>query len=950
MIQEHWLYSFEQEEILNDLPGWNFSCRSVDEYDNISLISRPQGYGGVATLWKAGLNAYMKKSKEGNERILPTFLETEKSKTLLINCYLPSGNSKNALEKFESDLSILEVLIDKYQQDYQIILGGDLNADVINRNSRKETMLELLFKNLGLNMANQDIPDEYTFHHKSFKDCKSHLDYFYVSPCIKYSIKLYTWTATNTSAHTPVELRIAENHPNVSSMENPNNSTSVKRIKWSEGDIRGYQKTLSEALRSLDTEALPMEDAIQQLQQCVIQAESEHIPSKTSKTFKGPSRKLSPKLAEAVATSKKSHYLWKSAGRPGDHHPLSEQRKKHTKEVRKVQRQEAIDSRNKLYQDIMVAHEKDQATFYRLLKHQHGARGQVTALKLQGELVYDQDIQREAWADYFQSLATPGTPPEEDLLEAMRWYNRANSQQLLVQEDTLIRVMKKLNPGKAADIYGLQAEHFKLAGEALIPALRGIIQRILDTGSIPLSMKTGFKLPIPKKKKDSTQQGNYRGITITPILCKILEHTILELWKSPLDGNINGLQFGFEQGKSPTMASICLTETIAMAKDSKIPLYVTSLDAQKAFDVVDHSILRSRVFHSGMTGLGWTLIDDLHVNCNENVRWKGSLSKPYSVSQGVRQGGVLSTILYKKYLDPLLQEMELAGTGTFIGDIYLGIPTCADDVLLLSNEKTQMQAMLRRTYEYSQQNKYTLHPQKSTTSQLCRKTKLSSRPDVLYLGEEEITKAEEFTHLGLQWNEARSRPIITERIQTAYKTAYMLIGRGIHGSNGINPAVSSKVMTSQVLPRLTHGLEAVVLPKYELHKIDNVYRSLLRQQQGLPERTALEAIHLLNGTLPATANIHYKMLLTFGSITRLDSNNPLKRLAIRQLTLEDSSHSWFVELRNIATDYDINLVKVWKQEWNKLSWKKYVKVSILTRWHGILLEGASNKSSLNLLE
>ena len=111
----------------------------------------------------------MKKSKEGNERILPTFLETEKSKTLLFNCYLPSGSSRNALEKFKSDLSILEVLIDKYQQDYKIILGGDLYADIMNRNSRKEAMLELLFKNLGLKMANQDIPDEYTFHHKSLQ-------------------------------------------------------------------------------------------------------------------------------------------------------------------------------------------------------------------------------------------------------------------------------------------------------------------------------------------------------------------------------------------------------------------------------------------------------------------------------------------------------------------------------------------------------------------------------------------------------------------------------------------------------------------------------------------------------------------------------------------------------------------------------------------------------------
>jgi hypothetical protein len=65
-----------------------------------------------------------------------------------------------------------------------------------------------------------------------------------------------------------------------------------------------------------------------------------------------------------------------------------------------------------------------------------------------------------------------------------------------------------------------------------------------------------------------------------------------------------------------------------------------------------------------------------------SVKWKGTAMDPFAVSQGVRQEGVLSTDLYKLYINSLLDQIEDSGIGMQIGTIPCSAPTCADDVFL----------------------------------------------------------------------------------------------------------------------------------------------------------------------------------------------------------------------------------------------------------------------------
>ena len=73
-------------------------------------------------------------------------------------------------------------------------------------------------------------------------------------------------------------------------------------------------------------------------------------------------------------------------------------------------------------------------------------------------------------------------------------------------------------------------------------------------------------------------------------------------------------------------------------KNTKQNLLLTTLDAQKAFDVVDHNSLLRRLYLDRVQGDDWLLLRDLYSDCSSSVKWAGLLSEAIIIRQGVRQG------------------------------------------------------------------------------------------------------------------------------------------------------------------------------------------------------------------------------------------------------------------------------------------------------------------------
>ena len=182
-----------------------------------------------------------------------------------------------------------------------------------------------------------------------------------------------------------------------------------------------------------------------------------------------------------------------------------------------------------------------------------------------------------------------------------------------------------------------------------------------------------------------------------------------------------------------------INESIIEAKELNLPLYIAFLDSQKAFDVVDHQSLKCKLFYNGINGKIWSLMDAWYFNLSSRVKWSGHISDPFPIQQGVRQGGILSTCLYKTYINELLLTLERNRVGTHIGTTYVGCPTVADDLALLANSTSDLQLMLDVTNSFANREKYVIHPEKSTI--IMRIPKKSTRFEVTdwKLGDKEIS-------------------------------------------------------------------------------------------------------------------------------------------------------------------------------------------------------------------
>jgi hypothetical protein len=145
-----------------------------------------------------------------------------------------------------------------------------------------------------------------------------------------------------------------------------------------------------------------------------------------------------------------------------------------------------------------------------------------------------------------------------------------------------------------------------------------------------------------------------------------------------------------------------------------------------------------------------------------------------------KEGGILSTGLYKTYINELLLTLERNRVATHIGTTYVGCPTVADDLALLANCTPDLQLMLDVTNSFANREKYVIHPEKSTI--IIRIPKKSTRFEVTdwKLGDKEVKISQTATHLGIlrsTRNDMTSN--VEDRISCARKTIYSLTGTGL---------------------------------------------------------------------------------------------------------------------------------------------------------------------------
>ena len=160
-----------------------------------------------------------------------------------------------------------------------------------------------------------------------------------------------------------------------------------------------------------------------------------------------------------------------------------------------------------------------------------------------------------------------------------------------------------------------------------------------------------------------------------------MDHVILHLFRKELTAS--EMQFGFKKYHSTTLCSLIFTEVISTYVNNNSSVYSCLLDASKAFDLVHYGKLFKKFISKDLPKSVIRLYFDNYLRQISCVIWRDYKSEYFNVSNGVKQGGVISPIFFSLYIDPLLLALNKSQIGCHMNNVYMGTLSYTDDITII---------------------------------------------------------------------------------------------------------------------------------------------------------------------------------------------------------------------------------------------------------------------------
>ena len=714
--QENFILRENTYKIVQALPGFQVAINPLVKFELDS--GRPRN--GMFVAYPSSIKNCVTDVSPNFWRIQALKFKFGASTLILINSYFPTDNKRadSQNEELEETLGHIRNIIAANEFD-SLLWAGDINADFLRASSHIRTVQGVI-SDLNLVRAWDRFNIDFTHCHEQLGlSYMSILDHFFWNEALEHGVldAGVIHHPCNKSDHSPiycvVETGAIQSEVARSVLRKPRpswkRSTEEEKEQF-KGLMEVKLSTLYTPLSVTDCKNIKCKDNIHkqdldkyilELLEIVQQAAEASLPTPGTGQA-NPDKKSIPGWSEAVKPHRDQayfwHQVWQSCGRPQNseiHKIMKKTRNKYHYEYKKCRKAKERIQKSKLLEACMGGG----GDLFTELKKLRQTRN-VVATSMDGV--------RENIGEHFKEKYEKLYNSAEDGVELLKVQSEVED---MVDEHSITDILKvtpkiikeaaqKLKPGKSDPVFSFSTDCFKHAPESLFHHLSLIIQSCLVHCHVTQILLLATLVPLIKDKLGPVNiSKNYRSIAISSILLKLFDWVFIILFGTNFA--LNDFQFAYQAGCSTTMCTWAVLETVDYFLKNDSEVFTCAMDMTAAFDLTLHSLLFSKMILKGFPPVFIRLFILIYMNQTTNVRWNGDISSEFPMTNGVRQGAILSAIAYCFYMEDLFTLLTQRRSGCWVLDQYHGIFGYSDDNWILAPSLGALQDMLQTCEEYA---------------------------------------------------------------------------------------------------------------------------------------------------------------------------------------------------------------------------------------------------------
>lgn len=505
---------------------------------------------------------------------------------------------------------------------------------------------------------------------------------------------------------------------------------TTRRPSWryQAADWESFQATIIKELQN-DHIYSPSE-----FEDLIFQSATENIPRTSGKPSVRALHWYNKDIGVAAKARKKALRRLCKLKKRNERSPETEQAKKYFIEAKKICRATIFKAKTKSWEEFLDGIDSRLSTteLWRRVNALQGKRRQRgIALQLANSTVTDDPaIIAEELGQYFRSLSDdqnyhPRFLRTKMLSESVPTTFVINSHE---DESKLLSFNKRITLNELT--YALATCNGKSAGpdqigypliQHLPPegkrALLDMYNQVWIDGKYPKEWQCSTVIPIPKPGKKMNSPSDFRPISLTNCMGKVMEKIVNRRLSQTLEDKdlLDWRQFAFRQGKGTGMYLATLGEIIDQARERNEHCDIAVLDLSKAYNRVWKEGVLKKLNEWGFSGRIGKFIQGFLQDRSFRVAIGGTLSQSFSERNGVPQGSVLAVTLFLIAVNSIFESLPNG----------IHILLYADDIVIVvtgpnaTRVRIKIRSAIRHVFKWTERTGFSIAPEKCSITHCC---------------------------------------------------------------------------------------------------------------------------------------------------------------------------------------------------------------------------------------